>query len=53
MGRMMGVERVLSRSKTKAAKNRIDKGVTGRNMVMGEKQGVKTRPQSWLTRYRS
>lgn len=31
----MGVERVLSNSKTKAMKNRIESGVAGRNMMGG------------------
>jgi hypothetical protein len=32
---MMGVERVLSSSKTKAMKKRMESGVAGRNMIGG------------------
>ena len=33
MAWMMGVESVLSNSKTKATKKRIERGVAGRNMM--------------------
>jgi hypothetical protein len=40
---MMGVERVDSSSRTKAAKNSIDRGVAGRNMTAKDRASVAKR----------